>query len=48
MEYSFATDFQDWPDFSALIAASALALPFVSTIRRSRRSGWAKRCLFLL
>ena len=48
VEYFLATTFQDWPDASAFLAAWAWGSVLVRTMRRSRRSGWAKRFLFLL
>ena len=47
MEYFLATSFQESPESSAVLACSAFALSLVSTIRRSRVSGWAKRDWFL-
>ena len=48
IEYSLATDLKDSPSSSACLASFALASVLVRTIERSRRSGCAKRSLFLL
>src|SRR3954447_4285428 len=48
IEYFLATDLKLCPLSSAFLACSALALLFVRTTLRLRRSGWAKRFLFLL
>ena len=48
IEYFLATVFQESPLSSAAWALSASALFLVSTTRRSRFSGWAKRALFLV
>ena len=48
IEYCLATFAQLSPSSSAFLAALACASVFVSTIRTSRVSGVAKRCLFLL
>ena len=47
IEYFFATFLKGWPQSSAFLAWLAFASVFVRTTRRSRRSGWAKRFLFL-
>src|SRR5262245_17729791 len=48
IEYFLATDDHDWPESRASLACSALALPLVRTMRRSRLSGVENFDLFLL
>ena len=48
IENFLATVLNGVPESIACLACSAFGLVFVSTIRRSRRSGCAKRRLFLL
>ena len=47
IENFLATCSKDWPLSSAALACSAFALVLVSTMLRSRRSGWANWALFL-
>ena len=47
IEYFLATAFQRLAALERALASSALAFVLVRTMRRSRRSGWAKRALFL-